>query len=262
LPPPLLLPCAVPASRWPDAMASFLILRLEGPLLAFGGEMVDARGVIADFPGRSMLTGLIGNALGWRRGDRDLLAALQRRLTFAARIDREGERFTDFQTAALGGSDKGWTTRGRAEGRAGGAGTYLSPHIRRRDYDADAAITVALTLVPADDEPTLDTVAAAIHEPVRPLFLGRKPCLPAGPMGLGMLDAASLTDAILRAPLADDAKTDHLRLMLPVSEPAAAQDREGYVTDERDWHSGVHGGASRLRFRSLPRSAFAAVCAP
>ena len=243
-------------------MARFLILRLEGPLLAFGGETVDARGVIADFPGRAMLTGLIGNALGWRRQDRDRLAALQNRLDYAARIDREGRRITDFQTAALGGGDKGWTTSGRLEGRAGGAGTYLAPHIRRRDFDTDAAVTVAITLSPPEGDPVLDIVAGALDEPARPLFLGRKPCLPTGPLNQGFVTADSLTEALLAVPLADDAESEVVRLMLPASESSAPQDREAYVTDERDWHSGVHGGARRQRFRSVPRSAFAAERTP
>lgn len=243
-------------------MARFLLLRLEGPLLAFGGETVDARGVIVDFPGKSMLTGLIANALGWSRSDRLLLDGLQQRLEYAARIDREGHRFTDFQTAALDGGDKGWTTYGRPEGRAGGAGTYLGPHIRRRDYDADAAATVALTLLPPEEAPTLDAVAAALDEPARPLFLGRKPCLPSGPINLGFAEADTLTAALIAAPLAEDPQSDGVRLMLPASEPAAPQDREGYVTDERDWFSGVHGGARLLRFRSVPRAAFTVEVAP
>lgn len=255
LPGPLMR-CAVWTRQRPKVVARFLILRLEGPLLAFGGEMVDARGVISDFPGRAMLTGLIGNALGWRRQDRELLAGLQRRLNYGARMDREGQRLTDFQTAALGGGDKGWTTRGRPEGRAGGAGTYLGPHIRRRDYDADAAVTVVLTLTPADEDPPLDAVFAALEEPARPLFLGRKPCLPAGPLARGVIEAESLAKALCAVPLAEDAEQEALRLMLPATEAAEPHDHEGYVTDERDWHSGVHSGARRLRFRSLPRSAF------
>lgn len=224
--------------------------------------MVDARGVIVDFPGRAMLTGLLANALGWRRGDRDALARLQQRIMFAARIDREGERLTDFQTAQLDGNDKGWTTRGRPEGRAGGAGTYLGPHIRWRDYHADAALTVALALVPADETPDLDALAAALDAPARPLFLGRKPCLPSQPVLLGTSAAATLTDAIMQAPLADDSEKDMLRLLLPGDEPDAPHDEVRLITDERDWHSGVHAGARRVRLRSVARSTIAAEAAP
>ena len=44
-----------------------LIMRLESPLMAFGGEAIDNLGVIRSFPAASMLTGMLANALGWRR---------------------------------------------------------------------------------------------------------------------------------------------------------------------------------------------------
>ena len=44
-----------------------LILNLEAPLMAFGGETIDNHGVTRRFPSASMLTGLFANALGWRR---------------------------------------------------------------------------------------------------------------------------------------------------------------------------------------------------
>ena len=50
-------------------MARYLLLRLEAPLIAFGGETIDNFGVIRDFPALSMITGLFANALGWRRED-------------------------------------------------------------------------------------------------------------------------------------------------------------------------------------------------
>ena len=94
-----------------------LILNLESPLMAFGGETIDNYGVIRPFPAASMLTGLMANALGWRRVEAQRHQDLQDRLVFAARIDREPHRrlrMTDFQTAQLGGNDRGWTTRNRA----------------------------------------------------------------------------------------------------------------------------------------------------
>ena len=66
-----------------------LILALESPLMAFGGETIDNLGVIRWFPSASMLTGLLANALGWRRIERERHQRLQDRLVFAARIDRE-----------------------------------------------------------------------------------------------------------------------------------------------------------------------------
>ena len=69
-----------------------LILNLESPLMAFGGETIDNYGVTRWFPAASMLTGLFANALGWRRVESDRHQSLQDRLVFASRIDRETGR--------------------------------------------------------------------------------------------------------------------------------------------------------------------------
>ena len=98
----------------------------------------------------------------------------------------------DFQTAELTAADRGWTTRGRPEGRAGGAGTYSGKHIRHRWYQADALVTVALRLDPDSEVPTLDDIAIALASPARPLFIGRKPCLPAAPLFAGFAEAPIL----------------------------------------------------------------------
>jgi CRISPR system Cascade subunit CasD len=229
-------------------MASYLRLLLEGPLLAFGGEMVDARGVIADFPAASMLTGLLGNALGLRRTDRAALARLQARLHYAARIDREGTRLTDFQTAQLGKDDRGWTTRGAPEGRDGGAATYNSPHIRQRDHDADKRVVVALRLDPAEEAPSLAMLAASLDEPARPLFLGRKPCLPSARICAGIVEADGLLEALATLPPEGVSS----RVLLPGGEPPAPGDETIPWSDQRDWHSGVHGGTRTVRLRRLP----------
>lgn len=229
-------------------MAEHLRLVLEGPLVAFGGEAVDARGVIADFPGASMLTGLLANALGWRRNDPDALAKLQGRLRYAARIDRDGVRLIDFQTAQLGRADKGWTTRGAPEGRSSAPTTFSLPHVRQRYYDADKRVAVALRLDPAEDAPTLSDLAAALDEPARPLFLGRKPCLPEGRLCAGIVDADGLLDALATLPPPADAP---LRVLLPGSEPRQLGDEAFAWSDLRDWHSGVHGGARTVLVRTV-----------
>jgi CRISPR system Cascade subunit CasD len=229
-------------------MGDYLLMVLEAPLLACGGEVVDARGVITDFPGTSMLTGLLGNALGWRRTDHHSLASLQARLCYAARIDREGERFTDFQTAQLARDDKGWTTRGAPEGRAGSHETYGSPHLRYREYEADKRVVVALRLDPADDTPTLTDLAAALDTPARPLFIGRKPCLPSVRLCGGVVEADGLLAALTTLPAPP---TTRPRVMLPESEPARAGDEIRPLSDLRQWQADVHGGVRTVRIRTL-----------
>ena len=224
-----------------------LILNLESPLMAFGGETIDNYGVIRPFPAASMLTGLFANALGWRRVEQERHQDLQDRLVFAARIDREpagGARMTDFQTAQLGASDRGWTTRGQPEGRAGGANTYNAPHLRYRDYYADMRVTTAIRLDPADAEPTLDELADALREPARPLFIGRKPCLPSAPLFAGFGDGDTALAVLQAWPLDQANAPESVRLLWPEGEAAASieANRRYMLTDQRNWVSGLHGG--------------------
>ncbi len=254
-------------------MAKHLILHLEAPLMAFGGETIDAYGVIRPFPALSMLTGLLANALGWRRVERQRHQDLQDRIVFAARIDREphgGLRMTDFQTAQLGASDKGWTTRGMPDERAGGANTYNAPHLRWRDYHADMRVTVALRLDPADGDPTLDDLADALQEPARPLFIGRKPCLPSRPVFGDFSEGETSLDALLSVPLPPPQSVTSrrnpdgpVRLLWPAGEDAPEManvrfTRRSMLTDERNWVSGLHGGGRPVCEGTAPRERFAA----
>lgn len=227
-------------------MARHLLIRLQAPLIAFGGETIDNFGVIRDFPALSMVTGLMANALGWDRGDDTLHNRLQERMVMGARLDADGERLVDFQTAQLQANDKGWTTRGVAEERAGGAGTYAGPHLRYRHYHADMNVLVALRLQPAEESPTLDELAAALDKPARPLFVGRKNCLPTGRLMAGWVEADNILCALQ---LAQPALSHDARAQWPDGEGRlpGQQDRTLDVCDERNWTSGVHGGWRPVR---------------
>lgn len=219
-----------------------LLMRLESPLMAFGGVAVDAKGVTDDLPSASLVAGTLGNSLGFCRTDTAALQALQDRLRFVVRIDRPGTRMTDYQTADLKKSDKSWTTRGSAEGREGSPGAYAGQHQRYRDYHADAAVTLALTLVPAEYSPTLEELARALDYPARPLFIGRKPCLPSARLLLGVVEEDDLIEALRKTPIADDADTE---APIRMFRPANPDDQEGVRTVHglRNWRSNVHQGA-------------------
>ena len=131
------------------------------------------------------------------------------------------------------------------EERRGGAASYNSPHLRYRDYHADLTALVALRLEPANDSPTLDDVAQALDRPQRPLFIGRKPCLPVGRLVAGWIDADSVLQALQLAPLANGAYG--LRAQWPDGEGQLPADRLVDVCDERNWTSGVHGGWRPVR---------------
>ena len=234
-------------------MIELLVLRLDAPLVSFGGPVVDNRGVTQDFPGLAQLTGLLGNALGYEHRDAGKLGALQRRLRYAVRRDRRGAFLRDYQTVDLGQdflNNGGWTTRGRAEGRAGGSAAEKT-HIRLRDYFADSHYTLVLTLVPPQEPPDLDALERALREPERPLFIGRKCCLPAAPLLFGRLQAPSLLQGLAQVPLIAGSRRgeypDLLEAWWPADEGGPPDSRLVELTDERDWTHQIHAGRRALR---------------
>lgn len=212
----------------------WLHLRLSAPMLAFGSVAIDHVGPTRDFPSASALTGLFANALGLRREEAEAHQALQDRLEFGALVARQGRLVTDSQNAKLQASDRGWTTWGRPDGRAGA--TYDSPHRRRRDYLADHDCHVVLRLADAPEGPDLEALAAALDRPARPLFIGRKPCLPSGRLFAGWVEGATARAALAALGLAGAA-------LWPADE-GGGTDHD--VADLRNWRTGLHGGSRRL----------------
>lgn len=252
-------------------MRDVMLLRLDAPLMSFGAPSIDAFGLTARHPSRSMLTGLLGNALGWDHGDWERLDGLQRRLRWAARLDREGGALREYQTVDLGQphlstegkSAVSWTTRGAIDQRGGGPDARLGTHQRWRDHWADSVCTVAIGL-DGDGSPTLEELARALRHPARPLFLGRKHCLPAAPLVQYLTRAASLADALSEAPVdwqrisvgerVASLRPTHLRAWWPADEESAAIDGPVEllsVTEERDWRNQIHGGERRIHHGML-----------
>lgn len=222
-----------------------LILRFDAPMMSFGAPIVDKHGEIRPFPARSMIAGLIGNALGFDHSEFDKLQNLQERIRHASRQDRRGKKIQDYQTVDLSkpymDDDRAWTTRGKLEQRKGGSASS-GTHIRLRDYWADATHTVALTLATRESGPGLSDIEEALQEPERPLFIGRKPCLPARNLLEDRLEAESLLSALEEVPLADDADSrDEHRAWWPV-EPNTSKPGAEPITDERDWANQIHVG--------------------
>jgi len=225
-----------------------LILRLDAPLMSFGGITVDNFGRTDTFPATSLVTGLVANALGYDRTEGARLDELQARMVHAARIDRPGQPLMDYQTVKLSSDDEGWTTRGKPEGRGGGSSD--DTHIRYRDFWADRIVMVALRLAQNDGGPTLDVVAAALEDPARPLFIGRKPCLPFSPLLCGTIEAPSVLAALESIAFAQGAEPDasgRCEAYWPQGEHdgRTADCRTIRLNGLKNWTSGVHGGEQR-----------------
>ncbi|HHO54576.1 MAG TPA: type I-E CRISPR-associated protein Cas5/CasD [Deltaproteobacteria bacterium] len=222
-----------------------LLLRFEAPMMSFGGISVDARRPTDRAPGASLLAGLLGNALGLEHRDHERLQRLQDRLCVGARCDRPGSRLQDYQTVDLGQPHlvgAGWTTQGRVEVRGGAFST--GTHIRHRDYLADASYLVALALEPPDEEPGIERLAEALDRPARPLYLGRKGCIPATRLLVGVVSAGSLEQALLAsAPHTARGQSPgaEVELWLPAAE-ATLDGHTAWISDRRDWANQIHTG--------------------
>jgi len=229
-----------------------LVLRFDAPLVSFGAPVVDQNGFVQLFPALSMLVGLFGNALGWDHRDFAALDALQGRLRFASRIDRRGEALVDYQTVDLGtpwmrAEAAGWTTRGRLSTRGGASGD--GTHQRYRHYRADSIHTVTVSVL-GDAAPALEDIAEALREPARPLFIGRKTCLPATPILVGVVEAPSLLAALATIPRLPRGSSGWLPAAWSDGEDTSGsvgESRVFPVTDERDWRSRVHAGRRLMR---------------
>jgi len=229
-----------------------LLLRFDAPLMSFGGVITDNNGpgVTDAHPGLSMITGLLGNALGWTHGDVNHLMSLQSALRIASRLDRPGQVIVDFQTVDLGQAhlrEPGWTTRGDREHRAGGSSAKFGTHIRKRHAHADRVVTVALTL--GEDPPVgLDALEDALRRPTRPLFLGRKAYLPSAPLLLERVQSASLVTALAHAPAATPGpSTSPVHASWPADEVDAPDGSPVIRHDLRDWTTNIHTGSRETR---------------
>jgi len=240
-----------------------LVLRLDAPMISFGGVIVDQHGFIERFPATSMLTGLIANALGWDHSEADKLQALQDRIDFAARWDVPPEPIVDYHTVdlsqpkMLGYATKprdpkgGWTTRGVPDYRSGGS-AQVGTHQRYRHYWVDGLMTLVLALK-TEDELCINQVAEAIRRPARPLFLGRKTCLPARPLldpHTPIVEGDDLLSILRNVPVWDRyGKVKPADPTLPASWPeqlpGTKEQSVRYVYDMRNWSNQLVTGGRR-----------------
>ena len=223
-------------------MRRVLLVRLRAPLMSFGAPAVDDVSPAGDWPTRSMLTGLFGCALGYRKHHTQQLTRLQERLVYAARCDRVPKRMVDLQTARVGQGDMaesqltpyGWMSFRDAQW------LRSNPVMRRREYLVDGDFLVAVALNQAGESPTVDELAAKLDRPEGVLSIGRRPCIPSTRLNAGVVDV----DKLLVALMTDPPKGDAVTAIWPESEGPGGRVVE--VVEDRDWANDLHGGRRRM----------------
>ena len=177
-------------------MPRFLIIKLDGPMQAWGGHTYEDFRPSHLFPTRSGLLGLIGACLGLDRRDTGGQSRLADSLDFTVRTDRvavcaardsmpqkQPLKLPDFHTVL------------NARKVDGSMNKY--PVVSRREYLFDAVFTVAVG-VRAESGITIEQLTDAVKRPVYTPSLGRRSCPVTRPLYESTLDAADGKNALSR----------------------------------------------------------------
>lgn len=173
-------------------MPDTLFLRLEGPLQSWGER---GRWSVRDTdlePTKSGVIGLIACALGYREDEQ--IRPLSQKTHMGVRVDAPGRLITDYHTIG-GGYDYPTllTAQGKPKKTPKG-----QPHteISLREYLCGASFLVAIQIKDQVDSGLIVQMAHALQNPVWPVFLGRKACVPATPIFAGTGEYENLESAL------------------------------------------------------------------
>ncbi|MBL9182867.1 MAG: type I-E CRISPR-associated protein Cas5/CasD [Verrucomicrobiaceae bacterium] len=185
-----------------------LALLLDGPMQSWGFASRFTRRTTALHPTKSGICGLLAAALGYDKHRADEPAQIARLAALSCTtvtLPKKGKRddlpilrLSDYHTIG-GGYEKGtdWMKKPRAA-----SGAVLETVLSERHYLLDARFAVLLE----GEAEYLAEIAAALENPRWGLWLGRKCCIPASPLLIGVLPSQEeALKAVLRRCGADEA---------------------------------------------------------
>ncbi|MCU7850120.1 MAG: type I-E CRISPR-associated protein Cas5/CasD [Candidatus Thiodiazotropha sp. (ex Lucinoma kastoroae)] len=215
-------------------MDTFLILKLQGPMQAWGVHTYEDYRPSNSFPTRSGVVGLLGACLGIDRNDRKAVSELSSGVRMAVRSDDCPDVtptvLTDFHTVM--------------DARKVGGKVNPNPVVSRREYLCDACFTVALGFHP-ESAWQLEQIKSALFQPIYTPFLGRRSCALARPLYECEMEADSLIDALDRVYphkgviYSEEAKVAHSRILL--RDVPAGESQRQFSTRYVHIHSGDGG---------------------
>lgn len=173
-----------------------LVLRLAGPLQAWGSKSQFNRRETDNQPTKSGVIGLLAAADGRIRSDPivDLIG-----LQLGVRVDQEGSLLRDYHTVSDLRGRPLLAAKVNKKGRQAPTSPAKYTGVTQRFYLQDAVFVAAVS----GDRALLEGLAVAVQRPGFPLALGRRSCIPSQPI-LVAPDTDDLLwtdsiDAVLRA---------------------------------------------------------------
>lgn len=153
-------------------MSKYLMIRLEGPMQSWGLRASFDIRFSETMPTKSGVIGLLAAAKGVQRNDKKSLADLSSMKMMAVCV-KEGSVFTDYHTVGAGHRDK----QKQLPKVAGGFKTAVT----HRQYLSGYGFIVVLK----GNNKMVQSCIEALHNPVYPVFLGRRSCPPSKPLYMG-----------------------------------------------------------------------------
>lgn len=175
-------------------MPNFLILRLDGPMQAWGTHTFEDFRPSNLYPTRSGLLGLLGACLGLERGDSARQAELAASVKITVRVDGQLARSgADHPVAKAGIKLPDFHTVMGARKVDGSSNRF--PVVSRREYLFDAAFTVVIGSQ-SGASVSLEQIVEALRRPYYTPTLGRRSCPPTRPLLEGQVEAVNARSAL------------------------------------------------------------------
>ncbi|MGH7176704.1 MAG: type I-E CRISPR-associated protein Cas5/CasD [Tepidisphaeraceae bacterium] len=169
-----------------------LFLRLAGPMQSWGTSSRFQLRRTDAYPSKSGVLGLLLCAKGVCREESPSELKALVSLSMGVRVDRAGTLEWDYHTAGAKIGIRSADGKIKKTASTGEYETLLS----HRQYLFDASFLVALH----GDGGTIRACARALDDPVWPVFLGRKCCVPAEPVFVGTDAFVTVANALAKVP--------------------------------------------------------------
>ena len=221
----------------------FLVLRLYGPLAAWGDIACGEVRPTLIHPTKSAILGLLGAALGVRRSDEEIISTMTKSYGFAVAEEGRCVQIRDFHTVQSAKVNKGkeygsgyLTSRHR---ELSVPTTEMETSLTYRDYLCDVIYTVAVWIKNNKNVPyMLNEIRDALKEPKFVPYLGRKSCVLSRPMEPQIIASSDPASAIKKASFYGDSEKYASKGKLYVYNrdyESNSDDLRGQLLYEGDW---------------------------
>lgn len=177
-------------------MGDYLILKLHGPMQAWGEHTFEGLRLSANFPTRSALLGLLGACLGIGRNERDRLQSLADSVGIAVRVDerRVPRKNGSAQPVRMVKMIDFHTVKDAREDYTG-LNSHKNTIITQREYLFDAEFTVAIWCR-SNSSIRLDELEKGVKKPLYTPYLGRRSCPISRPLFHSRISTSSELEAL------------------------------------------------------------------